>query len=277
MTCLGLVAILALWHFQSILRTSKLISTEIHSSEAKDKASYEAILKLHNNTGGASRDFSCTKAQNTVGLITIDRSLCALSFPDPGVFESRALLDGSQNSDALIFPAFDFQAILARSTSCTKSQLENWSIMPSGYRLSSGSSISSELCTESSHARLNRVLVISNLSIPEKLTLSPGANGAALIASAGFTDIADTLTLEGDGVIISGGDLYVKNLAADPTRKQHITLISTTGVVTVENINGDIDLQVFGREGVYLPENSVLEASNNLPRVLKTIVVSLTP
>jgi|GEM_PF-5602515 len=230
-----------------------LQTNEIHSKEAGQATKFEALNSLKENLSQpANTRFDCPITQHSTGKTTIRRSLCLTYNQAPETLWHDTVIDGASLPEAHQFPAFNYNQIFKNSRPCPKTAYHCGAFTPSGLPLSPLAACSRFLCDKPGSPISQDYIVRGNLSIAVPLHLPHSSPTKTIIlAATGFIDFSAPAVFQQDTLLIAGGDLHISALQAPAGI--NVTLLSATGKVVVEKLQGQPLLKAIGRQGVQLP------------------------
>lgn len=245
-----LTGLCALAAFQQIHATIVTINEELHSRTARALAADAALEKIRDSEYVTRKQFVCRNGEGSKGDIQITSSLCSFIYPADLNRLRESIVEGPEG-----FPGLDFNAIFS-AVSETECESYSWEgNAPSGFHLTSSAAVSRSLCRLTSDVTIKDVRTSGNLMADSPLrALNPDSEAAfALLAATGFIDIAAPVIAEKDLLVVAGGDLHIKGIYTSSPVYMKVTLISSTGVVQVDEIGSFVSVKALGREGVRLP------------------------
>ncbi len=180
----------------------------------------------------------------------------SLSFLTPTITEKRSL--GKVESEMALYYSLPkdekklYQAPkIDTKEECPSNQISFMNPVHPMVSFKEKSVVALKTCTfEELHVNKNSFATTNNLEV-KKLNLFLSKTPYTIISN-GYLVVTNTLTLDNDLLIISGGSVFIEKLVA--TNTNQISIISLSGGIKVNHIEGDINLYVDGLLGVELPE-----------------------
>ena len=86
-----------------------------------------------------------------------------------------------------------------------------------------------------------------------------------MLGATGYLDINAKLLLSEDLLLVAGGDLHIKELSSS-TEALTLTLVSASGVVSVEQVPASLRLKILAWRGILVPPATA--ALQGSPRLL---------
>lgn len=242
--------------FKIIHRNTQNINGEMHSHIARERAIEKVFNALGSVPNSANRNIYCTDEKGLKGFHEIRRALCVAHYPVNFSLLSSSIIDTSTVSQQKM-PGFNFNQLFDKASPCDTIPFSWNERAPSGIQLGMTSVVSSQTCTIHDSQDINDLRVLSNLSISAPITTIAAAapEDHATLAAIGFADINAVLSIETNSLIVAGGDLYIKTLANQSAKEYEVSLISSSGLVHIEQITGTLRLKAIARDRVFLPRN----------------------
>jgi hypothetical protein len=86
------------------------------------------------------------------------------------------------------------------------------------------------------------------------VTVSPPSTGVGVLASPGSVSVSGELTIAGDLLIVTGGDVAIGAIRGTGATTAKVTIISSRGGITVDKVLGAVSLLIAGRAALVAPE-----------------------
>ena len=166
------------------------------------------------------------------------------------------------------FPILDLEYYLKQLASCLTITPSNNGLLLGKYSSTPGSIFSRQDCVPN-QSSIKSFVTKDNIKSMTPLTLSKDN----LLLAAGRIELTDQIKLESDALIIAGGDLAIKSLRNDSKSIMKVTLISLSGSVIVENIEGPLSLFVISWEGAAVPSTPFIPPYR-IPSTLNAFLIS---
>ena len=257
------------WHGMKILRQR---ADYVHALHAESRATESALQSaLIGSVPELPQALNCSNHSEHNADISIIRRVCQRFDQGTQVLATQALIEGSALPKKILFPQFDFNATFRKLTPCSYSKIVSTKISASGFALSPRSAISKIDCKSLAFSDSMQNAYAGNLAIDSDVT---APNTLRTIAAKGYVDVAASLGINSDIIVLAGGDLHLKNLSA--LTAVRVALVSATGIVMLDEISGPISLRVIAWQGAFLPSNAQLLPHDNLPPRLAQEILSLT-
>lgn len=217
---------------------------ELHAARAKIEAK-SALIKEVKYT---AIFLECKPYTAKRGLTTNSKTLCVVQTETaPDMLLSPAL--NGLTSEPKLFPQFSFNSLLSMPTPCRLEPLHSFTHSTHGFKFTLTSNLSGRTCYELSSPH-NQVAISGNLDIIEPTLFDV----ETVMTVSGYTDLR-VVNVTATTLILAGGDLHIGKLHS--FSESPLTLISTSGVVAVDELLGLAKLRVIAYAGIYLPSGLV--------------------
>jgi hypothetical protein len=213
---------------------------QLYQDSHARQAEFKALTSNSQSAFLGSQFFDCPQSQGRHGLYQVSRSLCRLV----SQFEPQDLkapnIEGMQGN----FPLFNNRVIFNSLTPCPVAHTSRPALTSLGTPISLGSAVSQATCplTAQSHQTVAGNLILN--ASQTKFLSAPG-----ILVARGYIDVAGQLDLSGPTIIIAAGDLHLHRLHSNSA----LTLISITGQVIVDKIQGVPQLKLIAKQGIIAP------------------------
>jgi len=197
-------------------------SADYHGSRATVSA-HRLLLPLNLST---NQTIACQESIGHSGYIRLEREACILTRPK--IIEGAGLVD--------------YDRIFANLNKCKDSYPAK------AEALSQGSSRATFTCKiERPEAQFVTDQNIEGRQVETSKKLS-----TSILVAAGYVSIKE-LRVNSDLLIIAGGDLKIGTLQSAEGELKHLTIISPTGFVQIEQVRGPVTLFVSAPRGALIP------------------------
>ena len=174
------------------------------------------------------------------------------------------LLEASSSN--LLLPYIE--ALVRAPTGCTDTRARSNSAVTCFQRRLSGSSITTlSDCRTQDLVLADRSAYLSNIC-------TAGARSSGFSAIVGYLHLAAELDLQMDSIIVAAGDIYIERINANA---HGLTLISSSGLIQIGAIVGELQLRTSAPKGVIVPGGAVTQLDPILPPLLGKEVLALYP
>lgn len=241
---------------------------EIHSALARSRALAAALRSLLQSPAQPPLSrLSCIKTSARAGRHEISRQLCALiDLSGPEVsFWPR--IEGAAFDDPEHYPQIAFNQIFQAPSTCSLEQALPGPDSALGFPLSPAAMISAYLCRSLPGGNGDRRIISANLALENDF------EGSGVLAALGYMDINADLRASADLLLLSGGDMHIKRILNSAPQPPLITLVSATGVVSLEEPDPALRLKIISWGGIYAPETPAGTGISPLLPLLERSVV----
>lgn len=242
----SLLSIIVISEFPISIRTMQLLGPELVSSFNREQALEDAQANIA--TTASRNTFTCVEGSAESPALRVSRKICGVVH-ELGSVNYPAVVDGSAPDSYDRFPFIDFNTIFSIYASCETVRTGSYGQMPSGFRITPASLLSSYTC-------INPPLSAGLLAYARNVYFDSPVSSPAretTLAAAGFIEANAGVFASADLLIIAGGDVRLSALRSARGDTPRVTVISATGVVDVGAVSGDLRLQVAAKEGAFLP------------------------
>jgi len=251
---------LSLQEFFSTKLIEELKSDQIHSTRANSQISNQSIEAVLNFDPSQNLRQKCASTQLGVGRVSLTRFLCFDISSLNSVLLQAPIVDGALLQDRSDFPLFDWSIILNPKSPCNLSDEIPSSQTLLGFKLSSAAVRANKLC-DNAPSSLDNLRLEANFASVHVLSIGK------VLAASGYIDIQSELSVKDGLEVIAGGDLHIQKLTAESPAS--ITLISTSGIIQIDQIDPQVAVHALGYGGVYLPQTAKTEVNSFWPPLLK--------
>lgn len=270
---IAMIGALALYREWYCIKVLQHRSDFTHAARAQYQAQESALLGGTSPSPNRTAPLSCSELTAQSADIRITRRLCAIHDLGARHISERAIIEGSALTQPHRFPQFNYNEIFRDFTHCAESFVRSTTKSPLGFELSPLSSISKQICFAKPEFSSPKVVYKGNVVLAEDAT---AAENTKLVAAAGYIDFSGTLSVSADTLIVAGGDVHLSKLSSS-LALAHVTVLSATGIVMIDEVSGPLELRAIGWQGVFVPGNATLVSHDFVPPALRDQVLSLTP
>lgn len=236
---------------EGVIQVLRYKADENLSQKASNLALSIPLAEAFNFRGPAGTRIShkCFSKFVKRNRVSLERTFCAsYNNPLPHLL-LEPLLDSSKVKDLKSLPTLNWHKIFVEPKDCSPSGAAEISEFP--IKLSSRSAISSRFCEIHGNITRSSVAINANLKVVKTVTLDDSTS----LTSRGFIKSEVRIVLNGGhSMIAAAGDLLISKLTA--TNASEITLISATGNVSLDSVEGPIQIRVFAAGDANIPKNS---------------------
>ena len=261
----GFVSILLLFMFLMAALLTIIMKMYVGNSltaYAKEGLSFHLRNEANNHgwRGGrvGSGRFSFSHITSDRGNLSIVRNAYALRSNYEDSLLGYGKIIGGKNA-TLSYPIFDYSTLFRDSDECTyeADSPPDW-ISDDAFR-------SSRLCNLGILEEFVRSRIYKSNNKGEKIIFAGATSN--LLASSGYIDLEEVVvTLP--ALIVAAGDVRIKNLSTELDAVASLTIISASGMVMIDEIDGIIRLYVIAWQGTLLPYNAILTKNSKTPTTL---------
>lgn len=216
---------------QSIMETQSLALR----GYAENERTYSSLLSLDisslasNSTDGVT----CSKALG--GEHKIEREICIFKPQEiPMVYNKKNLW-------------FNTSALFKSFSNCDLEQHLSEEHSSFGLYLGTTSIIFPSTC-KTIASEISHFVINGNIEASDPITLKALSDEPySILAATGYIDLNGKLDVENDLVIFAGGELRIKELYSKS--QINLTIISSSGAVTISKLDGSPNLYIYGRKG----------------------------
>ncbi|NLF24428.1 MAG: hypothetical protein GX589_02055 [Deltaproteobacteria bacterium] len=214
-------------------------------------------------------------AEGSTGKHQLHRRLYLMQSMSDEKILTAALIVGSDLEEPAAFPIIDYEQLFMGAANCDAATFGSKFLTSSGFELTPSALRSSRKCVITRLPGDDDYAVKGNLEIQAAAQISAGGRSSAVvIAALGYLEAFEALTVSGKVMLVAGGDLHLKSLVSEGEAVE-VTLVSSSGVVVVDQILGVLALRVITWSGAYLPFGYVPSGNNLLPPLLKREVLGM--
>jgi hypothetical protein len=159
------------------------------------------------------------------------------------------------------FPQFNFNDVFLNTSPCFDMSNHSGNSTVSGDSLSNASSVWDKTCTIKNDETFEDAAFLSNFE-----SLYAASIRGIYFSSTGYIKLASTLKIESDISIIAGGDVIIEKLISD--LPYNVNIISTTGLITIRGIEGNLNLRLISRYGNFISVAYSKQGTLSLPFLL---------
>ena len=136
-----------------------------------------------------------------------------------------------------------------------------------GNVLSAGSSVWHEKCVFKNPEYKENIILEENIesAFPVEIT-------GNLVLSAGYISILNSLTAKSDLIILAAGDINIKNIISSGF---NLTLISTTGLISISELSGEPQLKLISKYGHFINGKAQVQSIPHLPPLKEMQIISM--
>lgn len=264
----GFVSILILFMLLLIALLSITMKMYVESSlkvYAKEAVSFHLRNEANNHSWWGNRNGPSRLSYNHItsdkGNLSIVRNVYALkSTYKNSLIGNGKIIGGKKVSSS--YPIFDYSILFMDSDKCNyeDDSLPDW--------LSDDAYHSSRTCNLDIFGGFVRNKIVRS-NIKGDRVVFTGAESNVL-ASTGYIELEDVVVAL-PALIVAGGDIRIKNLSTELDVVASLTIISASGMVIIDKIDGLIRLYVIAWQGMILPYNAFLIKNSKTPNVLPWI------
>lgn len=168
---------------------------------------------------------------------------------------------------------FDFNKTFRVTSPCNVAPRTPGEFSLYQFRLSLASARELDSCT-TIPASISDFRLRANIELNSQVTISNQIpDSPSMLATTGFIDLANTLFLEGDAIILAAGDIHLQEVVTNTSYR--LSIISTTGSVVVNEISGPVELVAMGWAGTFIPTQTVSQSNYLLPQTKKIYVMGI--
>lgn len=221
---------------------------QLYQDSHARQAEFKALTSNSQTAFLSSQFFDCPQSKGTHGLYQISRSVCRLVSQFKPQDLKASIVEGLQGD----FPLFDSQLIFDSLSPCPIAHTSRPALTSLGSPISLGSAVSQATCQLSAQ---NTQKIAGNLILNASQTKFLSA--PSILVASGYLDFAGQLDLSGTTLIIAAGDLHLHTVRSNSA----LTLVSLTGQIVVDQIQGVPQLKLIAKQGVIAP--AVWSTSDN--------------
>lgn len=254
----SLISLLALSSIKILQLDQKLSANQYFSTQAKYGAGVNLFANLVASISQNNQNVFCAQAQSQHAQFSITRSLCLKNNLVTSAQLQAGLIDGNLSN----WPLFDYNLFFNNFTTCNLSTNNNFNSSSFSFNLSPSAWVSQNNCLISSTQVANPIIK-ANLESNQNLQLIDSSN-INLIVASGFIDLAGQVELPLNSLIIAAGDLHIHEILNQQSSSANLTLISSSGTIQIDSIQGNFNLKLLAKAGVFLPNGTILNNSNQI-------------
>ncbi|MCO6430702.1 MAG: hypothetical protein J5J00_07555 [Deltaproteobacteria bacterium] len=161
-------------------------------------------------------------------------------------------------------PLIDLSRFAVPSASCLNAISASPTATTSGHSLTQGSAIAAMTCRITTGVLSGDIFMRENAESPlPSIAISPISGSPITIYTPGYLDIDGILELNGDALVIAGGDIVVESLSNPTAANKLASFYSLTGTILIRKISRNISLFAYAPQSVALPPGTI-NAANGL-------------
>ena len=158
----------------------------------------------------------------------------------------------------------DFDAVFSRASPCPAA--------PQAVRQRSFTSPVARLTCSMTGSVPATAVALENIKADWLKVAEPTNSSPALLATPGTLEVSGVLEVQGDSLVVSGGDTSIGSLAA--SKALSVTVVSARGSVEVRELRGPVSLVIVGTKSLRAPA-SPIPASFPLPPLRPPAILAI--